>query len=282
MQNVLFNVFPNESFIDLGLYQYGWEACIPGHSFGPSMRNHYLFHYIIEGSGTLTTMDSKGISISYHLKKNQGFLICPKQITSYMADMDTPWEYAWVEFDGGRVKEALDLAGLSIDSPIFNSISSEGSINLKETILYLANNPKETPLNLIGHLYLFLDYLTKISASRKQLKTGSMKDFYIKEAITFIEQNYQNEITIENMAEFCNLNRSYFGKIFKETVGQSPQDFLINYRMNKATQLLKLSELSIHDIGIAVGCPNQLHFSRAFKGVFNVSPRKWRSNNKRF
>ncbi len=36
MSNLLFSVFPNENFVDIGLYQYGWEQCEPSHSFGPA------------------------------------------------------------------------------------------------------------------------------------------------------------------------------------------------------------------------------------------------------
>ena len=103
-----------------------------------------------------------------------------------------------------------------------------------------------------------------------------MRDFYLKEAISYIELNFQNDISIEDIAENCGLNRSYFGKIFKDAVGQSPQEFLINYRMIKATELLRLTQLSIQEIGNAVGYPNALHFSRAFKNVYGVSPRVWR------
>ena len=51
MSNLLFSVFPNENFVDIGLYQYGWEQCEPSHSFGPAARNHYIFHYVISGTG---------------------------------------------------------------------------------------------------------------------------------------------------------------------------------------------------------------------------------------
>ena len=47
MSDILFSVFPNENFVDIGLYQYGWEQCEPSHSFGPAARNHYVFHYVI-------------------------------------------------------------------------------------------------------------------------------------------------------------------------------------------------------------------------------------------
>lgn len=84
---------------------------------------------------------------------------------------------------------------------------------------------------------------------------------------------FQNDISVETIAESCGLNRSSFGKIFKEAVGKSPQEFLLSYRMLKAAELLKLTSLSIGDIGNAVGYANQLHFSRAFKNVYGISPR---------
>lgn len=54
----------------------------------------------------------------------------------------------------------------------------------------------------------------------------------------------------------------------------------MNYRMVKAAELLKLTSLSIADIGSAIGYENQLHFSRAFKNIYGVSPREWRNQHK--
>ena len=60
MSNTFFNIFPNENFIDLCMYQFGYEQCDPGHSFGPATRNHYLFHYILSGTGTLMADNANG------------------------------------------------------------------------------------------------------------------------------------------------------------------------------------------------------------------------------
>ena len=277
MSDGLYSIFPNERFVDFSLYQYGWEQCDPLHSYGPFARNHYLFHYVISGTGTFLAADSNGLNHTYQVRSGQGFLICPRQVTTYSADSEHPWEYTWLEFDGLRVKEALTLAGLSEDNPIYRSNDKQIATQLKETMTYISSHPTASPLHLIGHGYLFLDYLTCSSSSRILLSSGKMRDFYIKEALSFVEQNFQNNISVEDIAGFCNLNRSYFGKIFKETVGQNPQEFLMQYRMSKAVQLLKMTALSIHDIGNAVGYPNQLHFSRAFKNVHGISPRQWRT-----
>lgn len=280
MSNILFNIFPSENFIDLGMYQYGYEQCEPGHSFGPTVRNHYLFHYIISGTGTLMADNIKKETQTYSVKSGQGFLIFPGQITTYYADQKFPWEYVWIEFDGLRVKEALALTELSVNSPIYHAHSKDLRAQLQNEMLYIVHHAEESPFHLIGHLYLFLDYLTQSAKSAKLIRSSKMSDYYIKEAINFIEQNFQNDITIEDIAAVCGINRSYFGKIFRSAIGRSPQEFLINYRMAKATELLKLTSLSIADIGSAVGYDNQLHFSRAFKNIYGVSPREWRNRHK--
>ena len=280
MSNIFFNIFPNENFIDLGMYQYGYEQCEPGHSFGPATRNHYLFHYIISGTGTLMADNAKGETQTYSIKSGQGFLIFPGQITTYIADQNLPWEYVWIEFDGLRVKEALDLTELSVNTPVYHSHSKDLREQLMNEMLYIVHHAKESPFHLIGHLYLFLDYLTQSAKSTKLLQSNKMSDYYIKEAINYIEQNFQNNITIEDIAAVCGINRSYFGKIFRNSIGRSPQEFLMNYRMVKATELLKLTSLSIAEIGSAVGYENQLHFSRAFKTIYGISPREWRNQHK--
>ena len=280
MNNVLFSVFPNENFVDLGLYQYGWEQCKPSHSFGPAARNHYLFHYVISGTGKLLADKSPGNTVEYQIKSGQGFMLFPHQVSTYIADHELPWEYVWIEFDGLRAKEAIEIAGLRPDSPVYRASSKYLRNDMMSEILYIVQHSNEAPLHLIGHLYLFLDYLMRSANSVRMNQGGKLRDFYIKEALTFIEQNFQNDISIEDIADSCGLNRSYFGKIFHDSIGKSPQEFLINYRMTKAAELLKLTSLSIADIGNAVGYPNQLHFSRAFKKIYGISPRNWRSENR--
>lgn len=279
MSEVIFSIFPSKNFIDLGLYQFGWEHCEPSHSFGPAMRNHFLFHYVISGTGTLFAENSKKESISYSIKSGQGFMIFPNQICTYIADAQQPWEYVWIEFDGLRAKETVELSGLCVNSPVYKAKYKDIAQTMKDEMLYIVNHKDESPFHLIGHLYLFIDSFVRSATSGQINKGNSLRDFYIKEAFSYIEQNFQNDISIEDISAFCGLNRSYFGKIFRENTGKSPQDFLISYRMTKATELLKLTNLSVRDIGNAVGYPNQLHFSRAFKNIYGISPRQWRNEN---
>lgn len=279
MSDLLFSVFPNENFVDLGLFQFGKEKCEPGHSFGPATRNHFLFHYVISGKGTLNADTAKGETKSYSVKSMQGFMIFPNQITTYIADTEMPWEYTWIEFDGLRARSMLKSAGITESSPIYHARHKDLREKMKDEMLYIAENSKSSPFHLIGHLYLFLDYLIRSSAQVKISSGSNLRDFYIHEALVYIEHNFQNNISVETIASECGLNRSYFGKIFKEALGVTPQEFLLTFRMAKAAELLKLTSLSVGDIGLAVGYENSLHFSRAFKNVYGIAPREWRNKN---
>ena len=105
--------------MDLTLYQYGYEQCLPLHSYGPFVRNHFLFHYVISGKGTLLVDDENSQSTEYQLQGGMGFLIEPDCVNTYFADRKDPWEYAWIEFSGLRAKEILEGSGLSSDSPVY-------------------------------------------------------------------------------------------------------------------------------------------------------------------
>jgi AraC-like DNA-binding protein len=178
------------------------------------------------------------------------------------------------------VKQAIDAAGLSADNPVYKARFKELRDEMTKEMLYIAQNKDEPPFHLIGHLYLFLDYLTRSAASAGLSNGSKLRDFYLREAVSYIEHNFQNDISVEDIAAVCGLNRSYFGKIFKDATGKSPQEFLMNYRMIKATELLKLTDFPVKSISSAVGYDNQMHFSRAFKNIYGISPREWRNTNR--
>lgn len=275
MHNHVNYIFPNTTYIDLTLYQYGMESCRSMQSFGPAIRNHYLLHYIISGSGKFHSFKDK----YYYLEPGQAFLITPNTVNTYYADEKHPWCYMWIEFDGLKAQEYLNDAGITEDSPIYKPIKGLESNDLKKHMTYLMEHPDASPVQIIGTLYHIMDALIRTSSSRNVSTVGNLREFYTREAINFIEQNYNKNISITDIANFCNLNRSYFGKIFKDTMHVTPQDFLIKYRMNRACDYLSNTNYPINTIAQIVGYDNPLHFSRAFRNTYNVSPRDWRKNH---
>lgn len=279
MKEYEFSILSNDRFIDLGLFQFGHEKCTPGHSFGPAARNHYLFHYILSGNGTLIADEENGANNTFQLKEGEGFLIFPGQISTYWADMKSPWEYVWLEFDGIRVKEMLNAAGFSYVKPVYKARDYNLKKRMQEEMMYIVMHENETSVHLIGHLYLFLDYLVKSIMPEKKLRKNKFKDYYIQAALSYIGENYEHDISVEEIAESIGIDRSYFGKIFKTSLGETPQKYILNYRMVKASELLRLTNMSIGDVSAAVGYSDYTHFSRAFRSVYGMSPREWRRKN---
>lgn len=281
MSDYSFSIFPNENFMDLRLYQYGWEKCKPLHSFGPYVRNHYLFHFIIEGQGSLDAVGEDGVRRLYQLSAGQGFLISPGQVTTYSADRLRPWTYVWVELDGLRAAEFLEDAGLSIAQPIYTPSDPAQAETVQREMMCIADHPDASPIHLIGHLYLFLDALILSSAARRGVRPGQLQDFYIQEAVTYMEKHYNNDrLTVEEVADVCRLNRSYFSRLFREKMGCPPQEFLIRLRLSKAAEMMTASRASIGSIAAMCGYANQLHFSRAFRKHYGISPREWRKKER--
>ena len=274
-------IFRNENFVDLSLYQFGYEECEPSYFFGPVIRYHFLFHYIISGKGRLISTDDRGLESEHNLERSHGFMICPNQRNFYIADKKEPWIYAWVEFDGLKASELVNQAGLNLNSPIYTSSNDEEREKMKNALLYIVKNKNAPPLSLIGHLYLFISSLIESSSHRKHITGGSLRDFYVRESLNFIEQHYQDQIGVEDIATFCNLDRSYLCKIFKSVLNASPQEFLIQYRINKSLELMRITDHSIGEISCMVGYQNQFNFSRVFKQLKGKSPREWRNMNRR-
>ena len=171
-KNYKFGVFQNDKNIDLTIFQYGWERCAPLHSYGPAKRNHYLFHYIFSGKGYLSSNDSSGTTHLYRMEACQGFLICPEQINTYYADENLPWEYAWVEFDGVKAMEFMKMAGLSYDNPIYKIKKQEYASLIRDELMHIVDNPGQSPIYQIGHLYLLFDRLIQCSAAAKSNPAG--------------------------------------------------------------------------------------------------------------
>lgn len=278
MDNKVRAIFQNENFVDITLYQYGYQACDPLHRNGPVVYNHFLFHYVQKGKGVLYSTDSHGNTNKYCISAGQGFLIYPKQKNTYISDEYNPWSYAWVEFDGLRAKELVTQSGLTYDNPVFIADNPEFGQVLQQEINWITTHP-ESALKLIGHFYLFLDALIEASSSKRQMQSGSLRNFYIRESLNYIQQHYGDSLSVAEIAAYCKINRNYLGRIFRSVLDTSPQEFIITFRMNKACEILKTTESTIGEISRMVGYPNQLSFSRIFKRVIGTSPQKWRKAN---
>lgn len=102
----------------------------------------------------------------------------------------------------------------------------------------------------------------------------------IGKAIDFIENNFQNNIYIQQLAELSFMSVRNFQRVFKEATGLSPNSYLLDKRIQYSSKLLSETDSAIYDISERVGITDWYYFSKAFKNKFGISPRKYRKQNK--
>lgn len=256
---------------DLNMYHCGTEKCEAGHYFGPAVRDHYLIHYIHSGKGKFYVGEKV-----YTLCKGQGFLICPDIVTYYQADREDPWHYSWAGFHGLKAEGILKSAGLTMENPIFdtdNGFIDNCFIQINES----SKLQHGSKIRLLGYLCLFLSELVERNNPEDLSDpAGSRKEIYVRKVVEYIEMNYSRKVRINELASHLGLDRSYLGSIFKEQLGTSIQNFLLHFRIDKASELMKNKSLSIGDISRSVGYDDPLLFSKLFKKARGMSPREYK------
>lgn len=107
----------------------------------------------------------------------------------------------------------------------------------------------------------------------------SSKNRYIVQALAYIEEHYQENLSIKDVCKALLISESYLTKLFKENTSYSFVDYLTNYRMKKACQLLQNPTLKIYSIAEEVGYKDQRYFSVLFKKIVGLTPKQFRENN---
>ena len=242
----------NRKLRDLNPLLMGYEACIPGHSFGPAVRKYTLIHYVVKGKGTLYARGG-----AYNVQSGQAFLVLPDEITTYTADIKDPWEYQWVGFDGSLSAKFAQLPPvIQISDGIFPALMQCGCADGAEYLI----------ASVLFRLYTEL-FSGKGSTNQHVLKVES-----------YIQARFMHPITVEQIAGLLNLDRRYLTRLFKEKTGQTIQQYLINTRLQEACAYLRKG-YSVHDTAYLCGYEDVSNFSRMFKRTYGISPANWKEQS---
>ncbi len=114
--------------------------------------------------------------------------------------------------------------------------------------------------------------VTKHMANRMKKQSESI----VAKAISYMNENFRKEITLEDVSREVNINPYYFSKRFKEETGVNFIDYLTGIRIKKSKELLEDPKLSIKEIGVKSGYTDPNYFSRIFKKVENITPSDYR------
>ncbi|GAB5401782.1 MAG: helix-turn-helix domain-containing protein [Aureliella sp.] len=110
----------------------------------------------------------------------------------------------------------------------------------------------------------------------KSRNPESKKLLRIAESISHIQQNYAQQMSLDELIEISGMSRRNFIRTFESAMGTSPIKFLIQIRIQEASRLLRTTDRSVTDIAYEVGFADSNYFSRQFRAALGVSPRDYR------
>lgn len=250
----------------LAFYYCGWQKCTPGYSFGPAVRPHYLFHFILSGRGFYERAGRR-----YRIGPGQGFLILPGESTFYSADQADPWEYCWICFGGAEAECILKECGLGKDNLIYEDQSGG---RLQREMMALVDSFDHSDINnymLLGRLYLSLSHMVSRPSAR-----DSATQEYVNRALDFIHNNFGYEIGVADIAHTVGIDRTYLYRIFRQQVGQAPKKYLTGFRIHMAAKMLAETNLSVTEIALSCGFKEVSLFDRQFAASHGCPPLQYR------
>ena len=256
--------------LSIAIYNTGYQACTPGHTWGPGVRDHYLLHYVQSGIGHYY-VDGR----CHKLERGQAFLVYPDTLVQYQADDENPWEYCWVGFNGSEAKLIMGQTPFSTKHPICNL--DEGFYRQLMNIYEARGQGNANQMRMIGYLYVFLSQLVELS-DQKASEDPSLE--YVKVAIRYINYNYARRIEVSEIAAAVGISRSHLYRMFILHLGLSPNEYLTRFRIDQACNLLKQPGLLVSNVSSSVGFEDQMYFSRVFKKIMGCSPTAYQRTNR--
>ena len=249
----------------LGMYYCGKRIKTKNHVYGPEIRSHFLIVFVNEGNAVLKQAD-RDIAI----KKDNILVMFPGERIYYRAVSD--WSIQWVGVDG-KAEKLFYKIGVTRENPVF-----------------MPKNPKEIS-RILSEIYetqcegsmfakykvqsLLYEFFSELAITENSKKINDP----IARAIRTIEYNYNNNITVQGLAESFYLDEAYFSRLFKQKTGFSPKQYLLNVRLNKAKELLLDTEYPIREISAAIGFSDPLYFTTLFLKREGMSPSLYRKQS---
>ena len=249
----------------------GFEHCLPRHSYGPHVRNNYVIHAVISGKGILDYAGKR-----WEIREGQIFILFPGEETTYYADRNDPWYYCWIGFQGASAAKIVESIGVSSQTPVLtlnDVIKIESGIR---KMLEARDLTMEGQLRRNAGLLEILSDLIRERAERAESDSITNIYSYSEYAVRYINNHFSEKIRIQDLADHIGISRSYLVKLMKLETGMSPQEYLIETRMRRASDLLSRTNDSIKVVAAECGYEDALAFSKVFKSRFGLNPTEYR------
>ena len=255
----------------LHLQEVGTLKALKPHTSSRDNLKSFLLFVVKSGSGELIYE-----GMTYQLKAGDCVFIDCKKAYSHRT-CDELWSLMWCHFYSpllsGIYEKYMERGG----KPVFHPNDCSQFVSLLKEVYELAASADyirdmriNEKLNCLLTLIMEESWHPEKGAavSRKRKELTAVKDY--------LDTHYTKKISLDELAERFYINKFYLTKIFKEVYGTTVNGYVIARRITRAKQLLRFSELSVEEVGKAVGMPEPDYFSRVFKKIEGISPREYR------
>ncbi len=255
--------YPSAELSALNVCSTGLQRCEPDYSWGPGVRDHYLMHYVISGSGVY-----EADGAAHELHAGDLFLTRPDMHIFYRSSGSDPWEYCWVGFHGTDAE--LLVERIDLETPVLRNVG-EPVCRLIMQIYFSRGSLFHESAAMTGLLYQLLALLMREHPAH----SAHGRDDCVLRACAYIENNYALSIGVEDVAEHVGVSRSQLYRLFVSELKLTPMQVITQVRIRHACALLRRGDLSVKSVAASVGFENPLYFSRRFHEMTGTTPSEY-------
>lgn len=248
----------------------------------PRARHHYrerpegsaasIFIFCAEGEGWLESQGVRPIRVpAEHL------IVIPAGTPHrYWASSEDPWSLYWFHLAGGHASSLIRLYGLD-DGPLRLPLGAQSS--LRSTF--------EQSYDLLSARAYSLQIHTHVSQSIRQLISSigiagiaadrSDRERYLRQAVTYMSERLECSIRLPELARHVGVSKQHLTLLFNEETGMPPIEYFLRLKMQRAAQILALTDRPVKEIAAELGIADPYYFSRLFKKRIGTSPSAYRS-----
>ena len=238
----------------------------------------YEFDLYLEGGRTIY-INNKKYNIEPHnlVFRKPGDIVCGEgTFDCYMLTLDLSNNSSDSDYSRNKLGMQQPLTQnylLSALSPVFTPLQIN---RYQELLRILSMNVLDKNPDVLSPI--IMEFLCIIAASAYHNLSKNIVEHDFSHICGYIQKNYNENITTEELAKTANLDKSYFIRKFKKTLGVTPMQYFFHIRINNAKILLLNTNLAINEIAEQCGFCDASYFTLLFKKSFKITPKEYRAN----
>lgn len=274
------NLTANLTNLTYSLLLSGYKTIPPNWSRKNSKPKYHSLWFITKGFGEVTLNGKK-----HKLSPGKLIVYTPDMICDKKASRTTALEFYFVRFSYALAFEEKEKWHFKQSEEIAFPLRGVYTINNNSAVVSIleklnALSKRRGVTVSFQQKLLFQELLlTFIEDFHSQSISGDSKTA-IEGTIDYMINHYKNSMTLSDLASIAGLSISHYSRLFKKYIGLSPIDYLTHLRIDRAKELLVLSDFRIKEVSQHVGYVDELYFSRTFKRIVGVSPSQFCDDQK--